>query len=328
MRMKRNDTRENKQGFTLVELIVVLVILAILAAIMVPALLGWIDKAKNKDAILECRSVVMAAQGQLAEAYGRGVAQDGLENELNQDPDYKEILKIAGISDGEGTVDDRILVKNHVIDHLTYTKTKTKVTVTYEYQDGNPVYQIGESSRTPSTGIEYENSLTSGLKKDGLIDENGKVTKKLEQMVTDNNKLGNNSQGVQNYFWEQLGKEEFPKLTKQEQDEIIKKAKDSGLTGAEAYVEDAIWKPIVTQEGNMILVAIDKSQQKNQNKVGLGDAYGGVICYNGEYYVKLGSTGTMVKNKYVSDTIFSVSELNDHYVADQWVKLPINRNEP
>lgn len=327
MRMKRNDTRENKQGFTLVELIVVLVILAILAAIMVPALLGWIDKAKNKDAILECRSVVMAAQGQLAEAYGKGVVEEAdLESELNQE--HEAILKIAGISDGEGTIVDRILVENHVIDHLKYTKKKTEVTVTYEYNNGNPVYQIGESSRTPSTGIEYENSLTSGLKKDGLIDENGKVTEKLEQMVEDNNKLGNNSQGVQNYFWEQLGKEEFPKLTKQEQDEIIKKAKDSGLTGAEAYVEDAIWKPIVTQEGNVILVAIDKSQQKNQNKVGLGDAYGGVICYNGEYYVKLGSTGTTVKNKWVSDKIFSVSELNDHYVADQWVKLPINRNEP
>ena len=36
----------NNKGFTLVELIVVLVILAILAAILVPALLGYIDKAR------------------------------------------------------------------------------------------------------------------------------------------------------------------------------------------------------------------------------------------------------------------------------------------
>ena len=34
----------NNKGFTLVELIVVLVILAILAAILVPALLGYIDR--------------------------------------------------------------------------------------------------------------------------------------------------------------------------------------------------------------------------------------------------------------------------------------------
>ena len=42
--MKR--MRKDNKGFTLVELIVVLVILAILAAILVPALLGYIDKAK------------------------------------------------------------------------------------------------------------------------------------------------------------------------------------------------------------------------------------------------------------------------------------------
>ena len=42
-RLKKND----KKGFTLVELIVVLVILAILAALLIPALTGYIDKARN-----------------------------------------------------------------------------------------------------------------------------------------------------------------------------------------------------------------------------------------------------------------------------------------
>ena len=37
--------RDSKKGFTLVELIVVLVILAILAALLIPALTGYIDKA-------------------------------------------------------------------------------------------------------------------------------------------------------------------------------------------------------------------------------------------------------------------------------------------
>ena len=42
---------KNKKGFTLVELIVVLVILAILAALLIPALTGYIDKA-NKEKVI------------------------------------------------------------------------------------------------------------------------------------------------------------------------------------------------------------------------------------------------------------------------------------
>ena len=52
----------NKKGFTLVELIVVLVILAILAALLIPALTGYIDKANEEKVTAECRMVVMGAQ--------------------------------------------------------------------------------------------------------------------------------------------------------------------------------------------------------------------------------------------------------------------------
>ena len=48
--MERNN---RKRGFTLVELIVVLVILAVLAALLVPSLTGYIDKAKKKAVITE-----------------------------------------------------------------------------------------------------------------------------------------------------------------------------------------------------------------------------------------------------------------------------------
>ena len=45
---KRLPGPSKHQGFTLVEIIIVLAIIAILTAIMIPALTGWIDKAKEK----------------------------------------------------------------------------------------------------------------------------------------------------------------------------------------------------------------------------------------------------------------------------------------
>ena len=50
--LRNKKLKDNKKkGFTLVELIVVLVILAILAALLIPALTGYINKAKEKSGI-------------------------------------------------------------------------------------------------------------------------------------------------------------------------------------------------------------------------------------------------------------------------------------
>ena len=62
--------KNKKRGFTLVELIVVLVILAILAALLIPALTGYIDKAKKDQVIAETRMLHEAVQTEMSELYG------------------------------------------------------------------------------------------------------------------------------------------------------------------------------------------------------------------------------------------------------------------
>lgn len=60
--IKKLQKRSNKKGFTLVEIIVVLVILAILAAIAVPAVLGYVNDAKESKYISEARAIYIVVQ--------------------------------------------------------------------------------------------------------------------------------------------------------------------------------------------------------------------------------------------------------------------------
>ena len=97
-----------KKGFTLVELIVVLVILAILAALLIPALTGYIDKAKRKSIVAETRQVVMAAQTLADEAYGKTeIGSNGsisFGDGSNGTIDKDDVKKLAEVDGTIGTI--------------------------------------------------------------------------------------------------------------------------------------------------------------------------------------------------------------------------------
>lgn len=113
-RLKKN----NKKGFTLVELIVVLVILAILAALLIPALTGYIDKAKQKNVIAETRQAVMAAQTILDEKYA--LVNPDKANGGSITLTYTDITTLAEV---KGTIDANSITWSNkgVIETLKYT---------------------------------------------------------------------------------------------------------------------------------------------------------------------------------------------------------------
>lgn len=117
------NRKNSKKGFTLVEVIVVLVILAILAAIMIPAMTGWIDKAKEKSVVVEARSALLAAQTLVSEMYADGTTNTAPEIGENNG-DTNTILGLAGV-DGEVS---NVSVDGVVVKGLTYANDKYSAT--------------------------------------------------------------------------------------------------------------------------------------------------------------------------------------------------------
>ena len=133
------------KGFTLVELIVVIVVLGILATIATPSLVGYIDKSRSVTVIAECRQCVEAAQSLATARHG---STSALPDDKIQPPSsiLDEIAKLAEIPDS-GTV-HYVVFSDSVVTELLYSNGG--IFVLYKNGEYTTVEGVGSSDGSGS----------------------------------------------------------------------------------------------------------------------------------------------------------------------------------
>jgi len=152
--MKYNDKsmtiKKNNLGFTLVELIVVLVILAILAAILVPALLGYIEDAKDKQDLLNAKNCLTAIQSELTKLYAK-TSNDLKTDKFKDNTHYNYLL-------GEKTyVDNNHQDQNRDV-YAVGTDFAKKVSSKWDVQPYLVLFAAGDYSS--NTGVTKHDAYT------------------------------------------------------------------------------------------------------------------------------------------------------------------------
>lgn len=254
---------KNTRGFTLVELIVVILIMAVLSAIASPVLLSYVSDALNAKYVQQAQSIYSVLQVEQA----RYAIDNKLENAkmTYQDETANEAI-IASVND---QLDSELNLNN-----LFYYNEADS------YQDED----------VPANSFLIDFTALDGLDKVALIKVNKQVVifngenpvatyfdpDDIIKLYTDNKtKLIDKNNTTKNFREFVLANSQYQDVTATEKKLI-------------SSSEDLYWVPVVSQDTNTVYFAA-----YNRNDVKAGNIQSSMVYLNGAYYVHYQTDGTV-----------------------------------
>jgi type IV pilus assembly protein PilA len=111
----------SQAGYNMIEMLTVIVIIALLAALIIPGMVSMIDEAKKQANVTTAHAIYIAAQAKATEIAGTATAEkpyhiptaEDLKTYVADDGLYEGITSLTVIDDNkDGTIDGIIFVKD------------------------------------------------------------------------------------------------------------------------------------------------------------------------------------------------------------------------